>query len=360
MTTTTVSKPEAAQAKGGLEFHVADLKLAEWGRKEIVLAEQEMPGLMAVRKEYAGKQPLKGQRITGSLHMTIQTAVLIETLKALGADVRWASCNIFSTQDDAAAAPRSGHGEAAAVRADRVVVVGHERRVRIVQVGDVGVDRDAEALRFPVGRHADAVPAREVRAALPDKLAFSEAEAGRLMLRPGDAPLFLAELMRDAVLAGKKVLLCGNGGSAADAQHIAAELVGRDAREHDPENAPGGALFGVRFPSDGTAELTFGRPGPDLSRVRAGDAVRLISDPAITSEAERRIKQPALGRIPLALRVRGRAGEKLVVEAHASRGTRTLRARVSGSERRAMSCCWLPSKAHSGTKIALSTVEPAV
>src|SRR5262245_38307708 len=90
--------------KGALEFQVADIKLAEWGRKEILLAEQEMPGLMAVRKEYAAQQPLKGERITGSLHMTIQTAVLIETLKALGADVRWASCNIFSTQDHAAAA----------------------------------------------------------------------------------------------------------------------------------------------------------------------------------------------------------------------------------------------------------------
>ncbi len=99
-TTTTVPK----KAKASLEHRVADLKLAEWGRKEILLAEQEMPGLMAVRREYAQKQPLKGQRITGSLHMTIQTAVLIETLKALGADVRWASCNIFSTQDHAAAA----------------------------------------------------------------------------------------------------------------------------------------------------------------------------------------------------------------------------------------------------------------
>src|SRR5262245_51781304 len=103
--TTTMTKPEAASKAGsGLEYRVADLKLAEWGRKEILLAEQEMPGLIAVRKEYAAKQPLKGQRITGSLHMTIQTAVLIETLKALGADVRWASCNIFSTQDHAAAA----------------------------------------------------------------------------------------------------------------------------------------------------------------------------------------------------------------------------------------------------------------
>jgi adenosylhomocysteinase len=86
------------------DFHVADLKLAAWGRKELTIAETEMPGLMAVRKEYAAKQPLKGARIAGSLHMTIQTGVLIETLKALGADVRWASCNIYSTQDHAAAA----------------------------------------------------------------------------------------------------------------------------------------------------------------------------------------------------------------------------------------------------------------
>jgi adenosylhomocysteinase len=94
----------APAKKSGLEYRVADLSLAAWGRKEMALAEQEMPGLMALRKEYAEAQPLQGQRITGSLHMTIQTAVLIETLAALGADVRWASCNIFSTQDHAAAA----------------------------------------------------------------------------------------------------------------------------------------------------------------------------------------------------------------------------------------------------------------
>src|SRR5512141_453678 len=86
------------------DFVVADLALADWGRKEIRIAETEMPGLMAIREEYAKSQPLKGARITGSLHMTIQTAVLIETLTALGAQVRWASCNIFSTQDHAAAA----------------------------------------------------------------------------------------------------------------------------------------------------------------------------------------------------------------------------------------------------------------
>jgi adenosylhomocysteinase len=92
------------KSQAGQDFKVADLKLADWGRKEILIAETEMPGLMAIRDEFAPVQPLKGARITGSLHMTIQTAVLIETLQALGAQVRWASCNIFSTQDHAAAA----------------------------------------------------------------------------------------------------------------------------------------------------------------------------------------------------------------------------------------------------------------
>lgn len=96
-----VLKPQADQA-------IADISLADWGRKEIKIAETEMPGLMAIREEFAAAQPLKGARITGSLHMTIQTAVLIETLKELGADVRWASCNIFSTQDHAAAAIAAG------------------------------------------------------------------------------------------------------------------------------------------------------------------------------------------------------------------------------------------------------------
>ena len=86
------------------DYEIADLSLAAWGRKELNIAETEMPGLMSIRDEFAKAQPLKGARITGSLHMTIQTAVLVETLQALGADVRWASCNIFSTQDHAAAA----------------------------------------------------------------------------------------------------------------------------------------------------------------------------------------------------------------------------------------------------------------
>src|SRR5471032_1583387 len=92
------------QNKAFTDCKVADLALADWGRKEIRIAETEMPGLMAIREEFAATQPLRGARITGSLHMTIQTAVLIETLQALGAKVRWASCNIYSTQDQAAAA----------------------------------------------------------------------------------------------------------------------------------------------------------------------------------------------------------------------------------------------------------------
>jgi adenosylhomocysteinase len=103
MTMSAVAKP-GSHAAAGQDFHVADLSLADWGRKEINIAETEMPGLMAIREEFAKSQPLKGARITGSLHMTIQTAVLIETLQALGAQVRWASCNVFSTQDHAAAA----------------------------------------------------------------------------------------------------------------------------------------------------------------------------------------------------------------------------------------------------------------
>ena len=98
-TTAAAARPDHA---------VADLTLAAWGRKEIKIAETEMPGLMAIRHEFAAAQPLRGARITGSIHMTIQTAVLVETLQALGASVRWASCNIFSTQDHAAAAIAAG------------------------------------------------------------------------------------------------------------------------------------------------------------------------------------------------------------------------------------------------------------
>src|SRR6187431_2637335 len=107
---TTLKPGDTTTLKSG-DFKVADLSLAEYGRNEIRLAEHEMPGLMALREEFGASQPLAGARIAGSLHMTVQTAVLIETLVALGAQVRWASCNIFSTQDEAAAAVVVGpHG----------------------------------------------------------------------------------------------------------------------------------------------------------------------------------------------------------------------------------------------------------
>ena len=116
MQTAVMTKTRASATTGRPAYKVADPGLAEWGRKEIRLAEQEMPGLMAVREEFSGEQPLSGVKIMGSLHMTVQTAVLIETLKALGADVRWVSCNIFSTQDHAAAAVVVGDGTPAEPR----------------------------------------------------------------------------------------------------------------------------------------------------------------------------------------------------------------------------------------------------
>ncbi len=119
------------------EFRVADLLLAEWGRKEIAIAEGEMPALMGMREEYVAAQPLKGARIAGSLHMTIQTAVLIETLKALGADVRWASCNIFSTQDHAAAAIAAGGTPVFAIKGETLDDYW-EFTHRIFEFGDRG------------------------------------------------------------------------------------------------------------------------------------------------------------------------------------------------------------------------------
>src|ERR1700755_2819993 len=108
---TTTEQSLSPDVRNGIEFKVADLSLADYGRRDIELSEHEMPGLMSLRREYHDVQPLKGARVSGSLHMTVQTAVLIETLVALGAEVRWASCNIFSTQDHAAAAVVVGpHG----------------------------------------------------------------------------------------------------------------------------------------------------------------------------------------------------------------------------------------------------------
>jgi adenosylhomocysteinase len=144
------------------DFHVADLLLAEWGRKEIAIAEGEMPALMAIRDEYAPRQPLEGARITGSLHMTIQTAVLIETLKALGAEVRWASCNIFSTQDHAAAAIAAG-GTSVFARKGESLTEYWDFTHRIFEFGDRGpnmiVDDGGDAtLLVHLGARAEREP----------------------------------------------------------------------------------------------------------------------------------------------------------------------------------------------------------
>jgi adenosylhomocysteinase len=132
MTAATRAKSAAAA-----DYVVRDIGLAEWGRKEIAIAETEMPGLMATREEYGPKQPLKGARVAGSLHMTIQTAVLIETLKALGADVRWASCNIYSTQDHAAAAVAAGGTPVFAVKGETLKDYW-DYQIRIFEWGDGG------------------------------------------------------------------------------------------------------------------------------------------------------------------------------------------------------------------------------
>jgi adenosylhomocysteinase len=128
---------KTARAEPTVDYVVKDVSLADWGRKEIAIAETEMPGLMAVREEYGPEQPLRGARICGSLHMTIQTAVLIETLKALGADVRWASCNIYSTQDHAAAAVAAGGTPVFAIKGETLEEYWDYQH-RIFEWGDGG------------------------------------------------------------------------------------------------------------------------------------------------------------------------------------------------------------------------------
>ena len=142
------------------DFIVKDISLAEWGRKEIAIAETEMPGLMATRAEFGPAQPLKGARIAGSLHMTIQTAVLIETLAALGAEIRWASCNIYSTQDHAAAAIAARGIPVFAVKGESLVDYWDYTR-KILEWGDGGtpnmiLDDGGDALLVHLGVRAEA------------------------------------------------------------------------------------------------------------------------------------------------------------------------------------------------------------
>jgi adenosylhomocysteinase len=183
----TMSTPPKTAA---VDYVVKDLGLAEWGRKEIAIAETEMPGLMATRAEYGASQPLRGARIAGSLHMTIQTAVLIETLRALGADVRWASCNIYSTQDHAAAAIAAGGTPVFAVKGESLADYW-EYSHRIFEWADGGspnmiLDDGGDAtLLVHLGARAESDPAAIEHPANEEEEALFAAIKKRLKEKPG-------------------------------------------------------------------------------------------------------------------------------------------------------------------------------
>jgi len=179
----------APHGKTSEDFRVADLSLADWGKKEIAIAEGEMPALMAIREEYAKAKPLKGARIAGSLHMTIQTAVLIETLKALGADVRWASCNIFSTQDHAAAAIAAGGTPVFAYKGESLEEYW-EFTHRIFEFGDKGpnmiLDDGGDAtLLVHLGQKAEKDRSVIANPKSEEETALFAAIAKRLQAQPG-------------------------------------------------------------------------------------------------------------------------------------------------------------------------------
>jgi len=171
------------------DYKVADLKLADWGRKEMAIAESEMPALMAIRKEHAREQPLRGARVAGSLHMTIQTAVLIETLKVLGAEVRWASCNIFSTQDQAAAAIATGGTPVFAYKGETLVEYWDYTH-RIFEFDERGpnmiLDDGGDAtLLMHLGIRAEKDPSVLARPASEEETALFAAIKNRLAVQPG-------------------------------------------------------------------------------------------------------------------------------------------------------------------------------
>jgi adenosylhomocysteinase len=172
------------------DFKVADLALADWGRKEIAIAESEMPALMAIREEYAARKPLKGARVAGSLHMTIQTAVLIETLRALGAEVRWASCNIFSTQDHAAAAIAAGGTPVFAYKGETLDEYW-EYTHKIFEFGDgkgpnMILDDGGDAtLLVHLGRKAEQDPSVLDKPTSEEEVSLFKAIRARLKAQPG-------------------------------------------------------------------------------------------------------------------------------------------------------------------------------
>ncbi|MBU6470049.1 MAG: adenosylhomocysteinase [Gammaproteobacteria bacterium] len=181
------------------DYRVADINLAEWGRKEIKIAETEMPGLMAVREEYKKQQPLKGARIAGSLHMTIQTAMLIETLKALGADIRWASCNIYSTQDHAAAAIAAGGTPVFAYKGESLDEYWDFTH-RIMEWADGGTpnmildDGGDATLLVTLGAKAERNPALVGNPANEEETALFKAIKKRLDTKPGYYAKILANI----------------------------------------------------------------------------------------------------------------------------------------------------------------------
>ncbi|MDE1888451.1 MAG: adenosylhomocysteinase [Gammaproteobacteria bacterium] len=181
------------------DYRVADINLAEWGRKEIKIAETEMPGLMAVREEYKKQQPLKGARIAGSLHMTIQTAMLIETLKALGADIRWASCNIYSTQDHAAAAIAAGGTPVFAYKGESLDEYWDFTH-RIMEWADGGTpnmildDGGDATLLVTLGAKAERNPALVGNPANEEETALFKAIKKRLDTKPGYYAKVLANI----------------------------------------------------------------------------------------------------------------------------------------------------------------------
>jgi len=186
MSTSTKSKTHGSTA----DYVVKDIGLADWGRKEIAIAETEMPGLMATREEFGPEQPLRGARIAGSLHMTIQTAVLIETLKALGADVRWASCNIYSTQDHAAAAVAAGGTPVFAVKGESLEDYWDYTH-RIFEWSDGGApnmildDGGDATLLLHLGIQAESNPSVIAKPTNEEEEVLFAAIARRLMQRPG-------------------------------------------------------------------------------------------------------------------------------------------------------------------------------
>ena len=199
MSAHTAARSTQHSAPAKLDYFVKDISLADWGRKEIAIAETEMPGLMALRKEYQKQQPLKGARIAGSLHMTIQTAMLIETLKALGADVRWASCNIYSTQDHAAAAIAAGGTPVFAYKGESLDEYW-EFTHRIMEWNDGGTpnmildDGGDATLLVTLGAKAESKPALIAKPGNEEESALFKAIKKRLDTQPGFYSRILANI----------------------------------------------------------------------------------------------------------------------------------------------------------------------